>query len=87
MILDNNVVDPLQEAVLCLNEHTQQIKLENRQLRHELLLLIRKTRALHEHRHHLEDQQKQLIMEQQYARDLKTLRTARQHKVCDVISV
>ncbi len=67
--------------MLCLNEHTQQIKLENRHLRHELLLLIRKTRALHEHRHHLEDQQKQLIMEQQYARDLKTLRTARQHKV------
>ena len=65
----------------CLNEHTQKIKQENRSLRHELLLLIRKTRALHEHRNHLEDQQRQLVMEQQYARDLKTLRSARQHKV------
>ena len=64
-----------------MNEHTQKIKQENRSLRHELLLLIRKTRALHEHRNHLEDQQSQLMMEQQYARDLKTLRSARQHKV------
>ena len=70
-----------QEAVQCLNDHTQRIKLENRQLRHELLLLIRKTRALHEHRQHLEDQKKQLLLEQQYSQDLKTLRTARQHKV------
>merc|ERR1711976_607246 len=69
------------EAVQCLNDHTQHIKHENRQLRHELLLLIRKTRALHEHRQHLEDQKKQLLLEQQYSQDLRTLRTARQHKV------
>ena len=70
-----------QEAVQCLDEHTHKIKLENRELRHELLLLIRKTRALHEHKKHLDEQGYQLLMEQQYARDLKTLRTARQHKV------
>ena len=70
-----------QEALQCLNEHTYGIKLQNRQLRHELLLLIRKTRALHDHKQHLVDQKKQLLMEQQYAKDLKTLRSARQHKV------
>ncbi len=72
----------LQQAVACLNDHTQKIKSENRALRHELLLLIRQTRALHEHKKQLEDQQRQLVIEQQYARDLKTLRSARQHKVC-----
>jgi len=69
------------EAIQCLNDHTNNIKLENRQLRHELLLLIRKTRALHEHRQQLENQKQELLLEQQYASDLKTLRTARQHKV------
>lgn len=70
-----------QEAFQCLNEHTNKIKTENRQLRHELLLLIRKTRALHEHKTQLEEQKGQLLMEQQYAGDLKMLRSARQHKV------
>ena len=65
----------------CLADHTQNIKVDNRKLRHELLLLIRKTRALHEHKHHLEEQKTQLLMEQQFAEDLKTLRSARQHKV------
>ena len=37
--------------------------------------------ALHEHRKHLEEQRAQLLAEQQYAQDLKTIRTARQHKV------
>ncbi|ELU12619.1 hypothetical protein CAPTEDRAFT_218925 [Capitella teleta] len=69
------------EAVQCLNEHTQRIKSENRQLRHQLLLLIRKTRALHEHNKHLEDQKKQLLLEEQYSEDLKHLRSARQHQV------
>ena len=65
----------------CLTDHTQRIKHENRRLRHELLMLIRKTRALHEHKAHLEEQQRQLKLEQQYAADLKTLRGTRQHKV------
>ena len=64
-----------------MNDHTQKIKFENRDLRHQLLLLIRKTRALHEHKATLDEQKHQLLMEQQYAQDLKTLRTARQHKV------
>lgn len=64
----------------CLSDHTQRIKLENRRLRHELLMLIRKTRALHEHKTYLEDQQRQLKLEQQYAQDLKKLRGTRQHQ-------
>ncbi|KAI0228203.1 hypothetical protein LSAT2_013993 [Lamellibrachia satsuma] len=70
-----------QEAAQCLTEHTHRIKLENRRLRHQLLMLIQQTRALHEHKDKLLEQRRQLQMEQQYARDLKTLRTARQHKV------
>jgi len=75
------------EAVLCLGEHTQRIKAENRRLRHELLMLIRKTRALHEHKRQLEEQKTQLLTEQQYAADLKRLRTARQHKVLDSFGI
>ena len=71
----------LQEAVTCLTHHTQKIKLENRRLRHELLLLIRKSRALSDHKLHLEEQKQQLLTEQQYAHDLKILRSTRQHKV------
>ena len=66
---------------MCLTDHTNKIKLENRQLRKELLELIRKTRALQQHKHELEDQRRQLIREQQYSGDLKKLRTTRQHKV------
>jgi len=68
------------EAVQCLTEHTNKIKLENRELRHELLQLIKTTRALNEHQSVLEDQKKQLLREQNYANDLKTLREARQKK-------
>jgi len=75
------------EAGICLTSHTQNIKSENRRLRHELLLLIRKTRALHEHRVTLEDQRVQLRMEQQYAADLQQLRSTRQHKVLDAFGV
>lgn len=70
-----------QEAIMCLTDHTNNIKLENRHLRKELLELIRKTRALQEHKLELEDQRRQLLREQQYATDLKTLRATRQHKV------
>jgi len=68
------------EAVQCLTEHTNKIKLENRELRHELLQLITATRALNHHRATLEDQKAQLLREQNYANDLKTLREARQRK-------
>ena len=37
-------------------------------------MLIRKTQALYEHKRHLEEQKQQLLTEQQYAEDLKSLR-------------
>lgn len=69
------------EAIQCLTEHTNAIKLENRNLRRELLELIKTTRAYQEHKRELEEQRKQLLREQQYAEDLKKLRNTRQHKV------
>ncbi|XP_041363057.1 basal body-orientation factor 1-like [Gigantopelta aegis] len=69
------------EALQCLIDHTNRIKVENRQLRRELLGLIQKTRVLHQHGTSLEEQKRQLLCEQQYANDLKKLRNARQHKV------
>lgn len=68
------------EAVQCLTEHTNKIKLENRELRHELLNLIKTTRALNEHQRLLLEQKRQLVREQNYANDLKMLREARQKK-------
>lgn len=69
------------EALHCLNEHTARIKSENRELRRELLKKIQTSRALHEHKQELEEQRKQLLREQQYGDDLKTLKNSRQHKV------
>ncbi|XP_030838415.1 coiled-coil domain-containing protein 166 [Strongylocentrotus purpuratus] len=69
------------EAMHCLGEHTTKIKDENRKLRHELLNLIHRSRALHGHKEELEKQQRDLIREQQYAADLKRLKGTRQHKV------
>lgn len=70
-----------QEAMRCLNEHTTKIKLENRRLRHTLLNLIRKTRALNEQKVELDEQKKTLLREKQYAEDLKVIRSTRQHQV------
>lgn len=64
----------------CLTEHTNRIRQENRQLRHELLQLIQTTRALNEHQRELENQKRQLLREQNYANDLKKLREARQKR-------
>ncbi|KAK0046154.1 basal body-orientation factor 1 [Biomphalaria pfeifferi] len=69
-----------QEALQCLTEHTSKIKVENRQLRQELLQLINTSRALNEHKAMLEEQKRQLLREQSYANDLKKLRDARQKK-------
>ena len=66
---------------MCLTDHTNSIKLENRALRRELLELIKTTRAYQAHKRELEEQRKQLLREQQYANDLKKLRSTRQHKV------
>ncbi|BFZ03336.1 hypothetical protein BsWGS_06375 [Bradybaena similaris] len=68
------------EAMQCLTEHTNRIRQENRQLRHELLQLIQSTRALNEHQRELENQKRQLLREQSYANDLKKLREARQKR-------
>ena len=50
-------------------------------------MLIRKTRALQEHKDHLEEQQRQLQLEQQYAGDLSKLRGTRQHKVLNSLGL
>ena len=70
-----------QEAKQCLDEHTRKIKEENGVLRKELLQLIKRTRALHEHRRELEEQHKRLLRELQYSRDLKKLRGSRQNRL------
>jgi hypothetical protein len=71
----------------CLTDHTNQIKLENRELRAELLSLIQTTRALNEHQRELEDQRRQLLREQNYASDLKKLREMRQQKSFKPVAV
>nr|XP_039265015.1 coiled-coil domain-containing protein 166-like [Styela clava] len=68
------------KAVQCLNEHTTNIKYENRQLRAELLNLIRKSQVLNQHKQELEEQKKQLQREQQYSEDIRKLRGVRQKK-------
>lgn len=67
-------VEASREASRCLVEHTHSIELENRQLRQELLHLIRKTQVLHAHQGELEEQRQQLLRERQYVEDLKRLR-------------
>lgn len=71
----------------CLNEHTTKIKLENRKLRHTLLNLIRKSRALSEQKAELEEQRKMLYREKQYAEDLKKIRATSQHQVYERLSL
>ena len=71
----------------CLNEHTTKIKLENRRLRHTLLNLIRKTRALNEQKIELEEQGRTLNREKQYAEDLKIIRSTQQHKKYNALGI
>jgi len=47
-----------QDAITCLNVHSQRIRAENRSLRHELLALIRKSQALREHERRLLEQRR-----------------------------
>ena len=67
----------LQEAIACLNIHSQRVRAENRALRHELLALIRKSQALREHERRLLEQRHALRAERQYADDLGRLRAER----------
>jgi len=62
------------EAVQCLVEHTQKISGENKLLRKELLMLIRRSQALTEHKLELQNQSKALVREHQITKDLKKLR-------------
>ena len=66
-----------QEALACLNMHSQRIRAENRSLRHELLSLIRKSQALREHEGRLLEQRRALRAERQYAEDLGRIRAER----------
>lgn len=68
------------KAVQCLNEHTTNIKLENKRLRAELLELIRRSQQLNNHKSELEEQKKQLLREQQYGADIRRLRGLPQSK-------
>ena len=60
---------------------TQRVKEENKQLRKELLGLIRKTRALHEKRQELEGQHKSLKHDLQYGKDLCRIQGTRQNRL------
>jgi len=69
------------EAHNCLVSHTKQISVENRALRRELLSLIESSRALHIHKRELEDQQKVLARDQEYANNIQMLRETRRDDI------
>ncbi|XP_078086978.1 uncharacterized protein ccdc166 [Mustelus asterias] len=66
--------DANKEAVCCLIEHIESIKVENQQLREVLVCLIRRSRVLREQQDELEAQHKQLTQERDYCTKLKKLR-------------
>ncbi|XP_048392106.1 coiled-coil domain-containing protein 166 [Stegostoma tigrinum] len=70
--------DANKEAVCCLIEHMESIKVENQQLREVLVCLIRRSRVLHEQQEELEAQHKQLLQERDYCTKLRTLRYRKQ---------
>lgn len=69
------------EARECLTENTRKIKMDNQQLRKDLLTLLQNTKALTAHRAELEKQRNEILKEISYAEDLKKLRTNRQEQV------
>jgi len=73
--------EAFREAVICLVGHTNQIKLDNRSLRKELLSLIQQTRNLQVYRSKLEDQHTELLREQQFARDLRNVRDSKNRRI------
>lgn len=70
-----------QEAKESMISQTIKIKEENKQLRKELLGLIRRTRALHEKRQELEEQHKSLKRDLQYGKDLCRIQGTRQNRL------
>lgn len=57
------------------------IRQENRTLRKELLELIQRTRALHNHKLELEEQKKMLVREREYAESLQRMKEERGKKM------
>ena len=70
-----------------MHEHAIKIKYENRSLRHDLLELIQRTRALHKHKHELEEQKKTLLREKEYALNLERLKKTRDKKMYEAFGL
>ncbi|XP_067836191.1 coiled-coil domain-containing protein 166 [Heptranchias perlo] len=66
------------EAVCCLIEHIESIKVENQQLREMLVCLIRRSRVLREQQLELTEQHTQLLREREYCTKLRKLRYKKQ---------
>ncbi|XP_062372592.1 basal body-orientation factor 1-like isoform X3 [Sardina pilchardus] len=64
------------EASECLLSHTQEVAMENRDLRAELQELIQRADALRTHQDQLQAQQRQLLLEKEYVHELRRLRAA-----------
>ncbi|KAG5260881.1 hypothetical protein AALO_G00297590 [Alosa alosa] len=64
------------EASECLLSHTQEVAMENRDLRAQLQELIQRADALHTHQDQLQAQQHQLLLEKEYVHELRRLRAA-----------
>ncbi|KAM9155634.1 coiled-coil domain-containing protein 121 [Pangshura tecta] len=63
-----------QEVVArCMQEHSDQVKCENQELRQELHQLIQRSRTLHLHKRRLENQAQQLLRERCYMQDMARL--------------
>jgi len=62
------------KAVLCLEEHAKLMKTENKNLRTELMELLKRSSMLNEHKQQLEKQNADLVREQQYSNDILRLR-------------
>ncbi|XP_074845271.1 coiled-coil domain-containing protein 166-like [Carettochelys insculpta] len=67
-------------AVHCVQEHSDQVKRENQELRQELRQLIQRSRILHLYKCQLEKQAQQLLQERCYMQDMVHLYHAYQGK-------
>ena len=74
------------EARECLNQNTFEIKVQNTQLRKELLELINQTKEYNNHKEKLETQKSELLKEIKYAEDLIKVRSTQQTKVIQKLS-
>ena len=74
------------EARECLNQNTFEIKVQNTQLRKELLELINQTKEYNNHKEKLETQKSELLKEIKYAEDLIKVRSTQQTTVIQQLS-